>query len=243
MPLASEASGGSIVVSNTNAGLHVARRLLANLRPAGDNATRMRKPATPEAPGHEHEARTQLRSWFAASLAIVVLAGCGGDDDPGALDTLAGSGQAATTETNGGGGATTLTNTNENVVCENTSCEGFAFQRGDGSVFLCSRLEISPVEVAVVPAAGTTTETETETETETGDTTTETETGETTTETETMTVSRPNCAAGAFEIPVEGLEFEELPNVHTSEDGQATWTGIVVRVQGKIVDGTLVADE
>ncbi len=186
-------------------------------------------------------ARSPLRFWFAAvAFAIVVLAGCGGDKNSGATETSAGSGQTRTKIT--GDGATTVESDDvddDYDSCQETSCDGFVYRRGDGSLSLCSRLEVAP-EAVVVPAPVTT---DTETETETGETTTETETSETTTEPQTETVHRLRCADGAVEIPVEGLELDEVSEVSTLDGGQAEWTAVVIGVHGKIVDGTLVADE
>jgi hypothetical protein len=183
--------------------------------------------------------RKRSAYWLAA-LAIVVPAGCGGSENSGSVEErVAGPGPETTTTATKNGAtetsSTTLTGEGEEDPCEETLCQGYAYRRRDGGVILCSRLEIASVEVTPDAVQSTTTET----------TTTETATGETEAEAEpeTVTVQRPRCAPGAFEIPVDGLELEALPDLTTSEDGEVTWTDAPITIHGKVVDGTLVADE
>jgi hypothetical protein len=172
---------------------------------------------------------TPIATLAAIFLVAILVAGCGGDSNENDRAVT----QASTTAQNGddeNGTDVVDTDTESNGdgnPCDETPCSVFR-KRKDGGTFLCTRLEVVPVPAEETEA----------TEAGEPDETSEVEPSETPSE----TVLRPRCPAGAREIPVEGLDLEELPDVRVSEDGEAAWTE-PVRVEGRIEDGTFVPDE
>lgn len=164
----------------------------------------------------------------------VLVAGCGGDSG----ESERAEPQKTTTAQNGGDedrsedaeDAETESNgdsSSENP-CEETICHLLRKEEGGGT-FLCTGLEVVrvPAEVEEATEPGEPGETD------------EAEASETPSE----TVSRPRCPEGANEIPVEGIDLEERPDVRISEDGQAAWTTQPVRIEGRIREGKFVPDE
>jgi hypothetical protein len=160
----------------------------------------------------------RLKYLVVALLAAVVLAGCGADEEDGTT-------AATTTKTENENGPEPR-GSDELVaeVCDEAGCSGPTYQRG-GQAFLCRKLEI--VE-EVVPSPTGETDGEPD-ETVPSDTVT------------TTTVQRPQCVGDA--LPVEGLNYDELPGVQSSEDGDAAWTTEPVFIEGEVEDGTLQAAE
>jgi hypothetical protein len=169
----------------------------------------------------------------ATFLVALLVVSCGGDSDESerAVPQTTTAAQKGTEEDrNGNGGDPTESNGDSSPEnpCEETVCHLLKKEEGGGT-FLCTGLE-----VVRVPA-------EAEEATEPG------EPGETSeaeaSETPTETVLRPRCPEGAKEIPVEGIDLEERPDVSISEDGQAAWTTQPVRIEGRIREGKFVPDE
>lgn len=169
---------------------------------------------------------------LATFLVAVLVVGCGGgsDEDRAAPQTTATAPNGGDADGNGDGDGDgdAEPDSDEGNPCEETVCHLFR-KKKDGPIFLCTRLEI-----VRVPA-----EAEEATETSDPGETSEEEPAETPSE----TVLRPRCPPDATEIPVEGIDLEERPDVQTSNDGQAAWTVQPARIEGRVRDGTFVPDE